>query len=180
MSNIYSAKEGYVYDDRWELQNVLNYKISNDGIYFDIKYLDKYVALEGENAKDAYSLLTYSTMKERDLTNSDLYKYANLLKKEKLWDDYNVIMNKFLQRFTHPLMCILFVILGCLLGFSKPREQRLIGFTIAIGFIFFYFITLPFMDYLAEKQVMSPYLTSTFYIIVFSIAIYFFYKIKEL
>lgn len=180
LSNIYSAKTGYAYDDRWELQNVSNYKISNDGIYFDIEHLDKYTALEGIDAKNAYTLMTYSTMKERDITNNDLKKYAQLLKKEKLWDEYNFILNKYLQRYTHPLVCILLAILGCLLGFSKPREQRLVGFTIAIGCIFLYYITLPFFDLLAEKQILTPYLTSTFPIIAFSIAIYGFYKIKEL
>lgn len=180
LSNIYLAKVGYAGDNKWELKNVSNYKISNDGIYFDIEHLDKYTALVGDDAKNAFTLMSYSTMKERDITNRDLRRYAKLLKKEKLWEDYNFILNKYLQRYTHPLICILLAILGCLLGFSKPREQRLIGFTIAIGFIFLYYITLPFFDLLAEKQILSPYITSTFPMIAFSIAIYGFYKSKEL
>ena len=43
----------------------------------------------------------------------------------------NPDLNKLIQRHSHAFMCFLFTILGCLLGFSKVREQRLIGFTTA-------------------------------------------------
>lgn len=180
LSNIYSAKKGYAYEDRWELTDISNYKISPDGIYFDINHIDKLDVLIGEDAKNAYKLMTYSTMKERDITNKDLKAYAKLLKKENTSEEYSYVWNKYLQRYTHPLVCILLAILGCLLGFSKPREQRLVGFTIAIGCIFLYYITLPFFDLLAEKEILSPYITSTFPLIAFSIAIWGFYKVKDL
>ena len=180
LSNIYSAKQGYAYPDRWELTNVSNYKISPDGIYFDIEHLDKLEVLKGEDAENAFTLMTYSSMKERDITNANLKRYANLLKVESASEEYSYILNKYLQRYTHPLVCILLAILGCLLGFSKPREQRLVGFTIAIGCIFLYYITLPFFDLLAEKEILSPYITSTFPILAFSVAIYCFYKSKDL
>ncbi len=180
LSNIYSAKTGYAYDDRWELYDVSNYRISNDGIYFDIRKLNQITVLEGEAAKNAFTLMTYSTMKERDINNKDLRNYVNLLKQENLSEEYHYSLNKYLQRFFHPMVCILLAILGCLLGFSKPREQRLVGFTIAIGCIFVYYITLPFFDLLAEKEILSPFITSTFPLIAFSLAIAGFYKSKDL
>ena len=173
----------HIYKDVHQLSNmtdVSNYRISPDGIYFDIDHLEKLEILKGEDAENAFTLMTYSTMKERDITNEKLKKYAELLKVESASEEYSYILNKYLQRYTHPLVCILLAILGCLLGFSKPREQRLIGFTIAIGCIFLYYITLPFFDLLAEKEILSPFITSTFPIIAFSIAIYFFYKSKDL
>ena len=136
--------------------------------------------LEGEAASNAYILMTYSTMKERDITNHNLKKYVKLLKKENLSEEYHYILNKYLQRFFHPFVCVLLAILGCLLGFSKPREQRLVGFTIAIGCIFIYYITLPFFDLLAEKEILSPFITATFPTIAFTIAICGFYKSKDL
>ncbi len=180
LTNIYSAKRGYAYDDRWELEDVSNYKISPDGIYIDIQHIDKLKVLEGQSAKDAFTLMTYSTMKEREINNKDLKNYVKLLKREGLSEEYHGTLNKYLQRFFHPLICILLAILGCLLGFSKPREQRLIGFTIAIGFIFVYYITLPFFDLLAEKEILSPFITSTLPTIAFTIAICGFYKSKDL
>ncbi|MBQ8460749.1 LptF/LptG family permease [bacterium] len=180
LANIYSAKSGYAYEDHWELNNVTSYNISNEGIYSIGNHLDKMDILNGIDAHNAYTLMSYSTMKERDITNHNLLQYAKLLKKEKLSDEYNYVLNKYLQRYTHPLVCILLAILGCLLGFSKPREQRLIGFTIAIGLIFVYYITLPFFDLLAEKEILSPYITSTFPIIAFTAAICGFYKSKDL
>ncbi len=180
LSNIYSAKTGYAYDDKWVLNDITNYKISNDGIYFDIQHIDKMNILNGESATNAYTLMNYSNVKERDINNKDLRKYVKLLKKENLSEEYHGTLNKYLQRFFHPLICILLAILGCLLGFSKPREQRLVGFTIAIGCIFCYYITLPFFDLLAEKEILSPYITSVFPIIAFTIAICVFYKLRDL
>jgi lipopolysaccharide export LptBFGC system permease protein LptF len=124
--------------------------------------------------------MSFSMMKVRDISNADLRIYMKLLKSEGLSEEYHGILNKYLQRFTHPLVCILLAILGCLLGFSKPREQRLIGFTIAIGFIFCYYVTLPFFDLLAEKEILSPYITSTLPLIAFTAAICAFYKSKDL
>ena len=180
LSNIYSAKKGTAYDYKWVLEDITNYRISNDGIYFDIRHIDKMNILNGDAATNAYTLMSYSNVKERDINNKDLAKYVKLLKQEKLSEEYNGTLNKYLQRFFHPLVCILLAILGCILGFSKPREQRLVGFTIAIGCIFIYYITLPFFDLLAEKEILSPYITATFPTIAFTAAICAFYKSKDL
>ncbi len=101
-------------------------------------------------------------------------------KTEGLDEQHRVMLKKFYQRFTHPFVCILLAIMGCLLGFSKPREQRLVGFTIAIGVIFLYYITLPFFDLLAEKGVLPPFLTATIPIFAFAAAIWAFYRSKDL
>ena len=90
------------------------------------------------------------------------------------------MLNKYYQRYLHPFVCVLLAIMGCLLGFSKPREQRLIGFTIAIGCIFLYYITLPFFDLLAEKGVLYPFITASFPPFAFLCAIIMFYKSKDL
>ena len=70
--------------------------------------------------------------------------------------------------------------MGTLLGFSKPREQRMIGFAIAIASIFVYYITLPFFDLLAEKGVLHPLITAAFPPIAFTACIIAFYKSKDL
>ena len=46
------------------------------------------------------TLMTYSTMKERDITNANLKKYVRLLKNEKLSEEYHGTLNKYLQRFS--------------------------------------------------------------------------------
>lgn len=180
LSHIYSAENGYAYDDRWELRNVTNYKISSEGIFESINTIDKMDILEGESAKNAFTLLTYSSVKVRDINNKNLRRYVKLLKKENLAEEYNSMLNKYLQRFTQPLVCLLMAVLGSLLGFSKPREQKFIGMVIAIGMIFLYYVTLPFFDLLAEKQILSPYITSTLPILAFMYAINVFYKLKDL
>ena len=121
-----------------------------------------------------------TTKKEREINNHDLHNYIKLLKKEGLDEEYRYMLNKYLQRFFHPFVCVLLAIMGALLGFSKPREQRLVGFTIAIGSIFLYYITLPFFDLLAEKGVLHPFITAVFPPFAFLCAIIVFYKSKDL
>jgi lipopolysaccharide export system permease protein len=180
LSDIYSAKSGHAYDDKWVLNDITNYRISSDGIYFDIRHIDEMNILNGDSANNAFTLMAYAGVKEREINNTNLRKYAKLLKQENLSEEYNGTLNKYLQRYFHPLICILLAILGCLLGFSKPREQRLVGFTIAIGCIFVYYITLPFFDLLAEKEVLSPYITATFPTVAFILTICGIYKSKDL
>ena len=107
----------------------------------------------------------------------ELYTKA---KKENLDEEYSFNLNKYYQRFLHPLVCILLAVLGSILGFSKPREQRLIGFIIAIGFIFGYYITLPFFDFMAEKGVLPPLITAALPPVAFLCSIIAFYKTKDL
>lgn len=180
LSNIYSARRGYYKDTYWRLTNIKQYDISNDGIFTAIEHVKSMDILKGESAKNAYTLMTYSTKREREITNSDLRKYIKLLKTEGLDEEYRYMLNKYLQRFFHPFVCILLAIMGTLLGFSKPREQRMIGFVIAIGSIFIYYITLPFFDLLAEKGVLPPIITAIFPLIAFIACITIFFKTKDL
>lgn len=180
LSNIFYAKTGHIEDDKWVLNDIVQYKISADGIFTDIGKFKEMSVLDPESAKNAYILMSYSTKKEREINNHDLNNYIKLLKKEGMDEEYRYMLNKYLQRFFHPFVCILLAIMGCLLGFSKPREQRLIGFTIAIGCIFVYYITLPFFDLLAEKGVLPPLVTALFPPVAFLAAIVAFYKSKDL
>jgi lipopolysaccharide export LptBFGC system permease protein LptF len=109
-----------------------------------------------------------------------MFNYIKLLKIEQMDDEFRFMLNKYLQRYTHSFICILFAILGCLLGFSEPRYQRLIGFTIAVAIIFLYFITMPFFDMLAEKGIASPIFTAFIQPIAIFIFIILLKKKKDL
>ena len=164
----------------WRLYNVTSYNINEDGIFKEVKKIPQAQILKGESAENAYTIMLNSTKRDRDINNSDLRKYVALLKKENLDEDYRLMLNKYLQRFFHPFVCVLLAVMGCLLGFSKPREQKLIGFTIAIGCIFVYYITLPFFDLLAEKGILHPFITASFPPLAFLGAIIAFYKSKDI
>lgn len=180
LSHIFVAKTASHYDDKWTLHDVTEYKISNDGIFEEITAIKNMDILQGKDALNAYKLMTYSLKRDREIDNADLWKYVQLLKQENLEEEYRFMLNKYLQRFFHPFVCVLLAIMGCLLGFSKPREQRLVGFTIAIASIFVYYITLPFFDLLAEKGILHPFITAIFPPLAFSLAIWAFYKSKDL
>ncbi len=180
ISQIFVAKKGKFFHDRWELYDIKHYQISSEGIFDNINHINEMNVLNGHLADDIYTIMNYSTKKERELTNANLFRYVKLLKMVRNEETYNLMLNKFFQRFFHPFICVLLAIMGCLLGFSKPREQRLIGFTIAIGSIFIYYITLPFFDLLAEKSVLPPFITAIFPPLAFFACIVAFYKSKDL
>ena len=176
------GRKGFTKDGTpcWILSDVTSYDISPEGIFQTVNNYDSLNILEGEDSENAYTIMINSTKRDRDINNRDLKNYVTLLKKENLDEDYRLMLNKYLQRFFHPFVCVLLAIMGCLLGFSKPREQRLIGFTIAIGCIFVYYITLPFFDLLAEKGVLHPLITAAFPPLAFLCAIITFYKSRDL
>lgn len=149
------------YDHKsWTINNAKKYLISEEGIFNQIGDVKDFPVLEGESAQNAYKLMKYSIYRDREMTNAQISEYIKLLKQERMDDEYRFMLNKYIQRFVHSAMCIVFAVLGCLLGFSRPREQKFIGMLIAVGVIFAYYITIPFFDLLAEKAILSPYITS--------------------
>lgn len=168
-------------NNAWVLEDALIYTIDSDGIYTNIERKEKYPILEEQNqAKEVFDLMLNTTRKERVFTNGQISKYSKLLKKAHFSDEYKYFRAKLYQRYLHPLTCILFAIIGCLLGFAPVRSQKLIGYTIAVGMIFGYYITLPFFDLLAQKAVLPPFVAAAFPIILFIISIFIIKKVKDL
>ena len=166
--------------DGWELKFVKKYNISKEGVFKDIEDIETVKIFDAQTSEKVFKLMVNSLKRDREFTNSELKDYIKLLKSENLNEEYNFMQNKYLQRFFHSLICILFAILGCLLGFSKPREQRLIGFTIAIAIIFAYYITLPFFDLLAEKSILHPIISASIQPVLIAIFVYILKKHKDL
>lgn len=178
--NIFFSDWAHIKEDRWTLHNVKKFKIHSSGIYDKEEKLGNIDIFEGEDAKKVYSLMLNSTKRDRTFTNKELVEYKNLLKEQEFTDEHRFMLSKYYQRFLHPLTCILFAIIGCMLGFSPPRSQRLVGFTVAVGMIFAYYITLPFFDLLAQKGVLPPFIAAAFPIAMFIFAIIFIKKYKDL
>jgi len=168
-------------NNSWVLYNATIHEINKDGIFENIYHQEKYPILQEKNqAQEVFDLMLNTTRKERVFTNHQISKYSKLLKKANFSDEYRYFKAKLYQRYLHPLTCILFAIIGCLLGFAPPRSQRLVGFTIAVGMIFGYYITLPFFDLLAQKGVLTPFLAASFPMILFAISIFIIKKVKDL
>lgn len=169
------------YDHKsWTINNAKKYLISESGIFIQIDETRNLPILEGNSAQNAYKLMQYSIYRDRELTNPQISEYIKLLKQERMDDEYRFMLNKYIQRFTHSFMCVVFAILGSILGFSKPREQKFIGMLIAVCVIFSYYITIPFFDLLAEKAILSPFITSLIAPISAIILIFVLKKSKDL
>lgn len=145
----------------WTINEAKKYIISQEGIFNSIAAVKDEIILKGAAADNAYKIMRYSIYRDRELTNAQIKEYITLLNNEQMEDEYRFMLNNYIQRFTHSFMCILFAFLGCVLGFSKPREQKAAGMLIAAGVIFGYYITIPFFDMLAEKAVLPPYISAS-------------------
>lgn len=146
--------------NNWILMDGTEYEIAPDGVYKNIRKFDSMKALSTESSKKAYDLLVYSTKKSQEMNLSTLKEYFELLKSVNLDTESNYTLNKIYQRFAQPLSCILFALCGTILGFSRPREKKFLGFTIGIALIFMYFITIPFIEMLSHLGVIHPILAA--------------------
>lgn len=179
--SIVLAERAQKQDDCWMLYDALIYEIDDDGIYKKISHQKNYPILQEKGqSQEVFDLMLNNTRKERVFTNHQISKYTKLLKRANFSDEYRYFRAKLYQRYLHPLTCILFAIIGCMLGFAPPRSQRLVGFTIAVGMIFGYYITLPFFDLLAQKAILPPFIAASFPIILFIISIFIIKKVKDL
>ena len=179
--NIIFSKYATVHDNKWILHETKKYGINSDGIYNEITHPGEIeIFKEGDDARTVYQLMVDSTKRDRTFTNLELKNYMKILKEQEFSDEFRFMLSKYYQRFLHPLTCILFAIIGCLLGFSPPRSQRLVGFTIAVGIVFAYYITLPFFDLLAQKGVLPPFISSFIPILMFIASIVIIKKCKDL
>lgn len=180
LNSILQADYAVYTKDSWVVHNVKKYELTKDGVFKSISNIDKVQILEGEKANIAFKIMNYSTKRDRELNNAEITEYISMLKSENLKDEYRFMLNKYLQRYFHSAICILFAIIGSILGFSRPREQKLVNFVIGIGIVFGYYITLPFFDMCAEKGLLSPYITASIQPIAILVAIFIFKKIKDL
>lgn len=180
LSDIIVSKQVEVSDFQWDLYQNKKYIIKRDGVYKEIQTPEHISILHGEKAHITKQLMDFNLKRDREFTNKQLKYFLKILKTEEINDLYSLNFNFYLQRFFHSAICIVFAILGCLLGYSNPREQKLIGFTIAITIIFLYYMTLPFFNLMAEKSILNPWITATIQPIALIIFIYLYKKQKGL
>ncbi len=182
LDNIYMAD--YVkFDEKthdWTINKAATYKVAPNGVYIQVAQKQNIKILGGERGANAYELMKFSLKRDRDMTNRELKRYIHLLKTEGMDDEYRFMFNKYLERFSQSFITILFVIFGALLGFSKPRDQRLVGFTLAVLTVFLYYITMPFLDLLAEKGIFHPIITAFIAPVILLFAIKAIKKHKDL
>jgi lipopolysaccharide export LptBFGC system permease protein LptF len=161
LRNIYIAPLAIYKNNTIYLLDGTNYNINNENIFKEISHFDNMEVLHNEKAKALVELMKYSVQRDRNLTNAEMSHYLKLLKQEGMDEEYRSNLNKYYQRFFDSISCIFLAILGCILGYTKPREQRLLGFTAAVGVIFAYYIIIPLIDLLAQKGILWPIITAS-------------------
>lgn len=180
LRNIYTAPSALYENNSIYLIDGINYKLNDKNIFETISHFDSIKILENEKANSLIELMQFSTVRARNLTNGELSHYLALLKKEGMIEEYNYNLNKYYQRFFDSLSCIFLAILGCILGYARPREQRLYGFTSAVGVIFAYYILIPLLDLLAQKGVLFPIIAASVPFFIVIGAIFLSLKLKNI
>lgn len=180
LKNIYTAPKALYKNKAIYLLAGINYKLTDKNIFESISHFNSVKILENEKADALIELMQFSTQRSRNLTNGELRHYLKLLKQEGMIEEYNYNLNKYYQRFFDSISCIFLAILGCILGYSRPREQRLYGFTSAVGVIFAYYILIPLLDLLAQKGVILPIITASIPFLIVLGAIFLSLKLKNI
>ncbi|MFA6989257.1 MAG: LptF/LptG family permease [Candidatus Gastranaerophilaceae bacterium] len=180
LKSIINTKRIYYTDNNWVIRQGLDYNVSNTGVYDDVKKINNTVILSGNNAITAYKLMQYATKADKELKIKELNNYLSLLKKENLNEEHGYILNKLYQRYAQAFSCIIFAVTGVILGWSKPRQNRFLGFTIGAAIIFAYYLVVPFLDLLAEKAVLCPMITAWLPNIFIVTGMYFYMKHQDL
>jgi len=180
MKNIIFAKTGAFDNDKLVIKDVTIYELLNTGIYKNITHQDEMTILSGKTAINANKLMQSYNIEPDNLTRKELKKHLKLLKEEQIKDEYNVHLNNLYQRIAQTLSCIIFAISGLILGWSRPRENRFLGFTIGALIIFSYYLTVPFINMLAEKSILPPIITAFLPITIISVGMFFYAKSKDL
>ena len=180
MKKIIFAKTGEFSQDKFIINDATIYELLDTGIYKEITKQEQMTILEGKKAVNANKLLKSYNIDPDDLTHKELREHLNLLADEKITDEYNIHLNNLYQRFAQTLSCIIFAISGLILGWSRPRENRFIGFTIGALIIFSYYLTVPFINMLAEKCILPPIITAFMPLVIISVGMFFYAKSKDL
>lgn len=180
LQNIYLSPYAVNKENSILLVDGLNYKLNNNNIFNEISHFNSVNILQDPKAKAFLELMDFSVKRDRNLTNAELTHYLKLLKQEGMQEEYRTNLNKYYQRFYDSISCIFLAVLGCILGYSRPREHRLLGYTAAVGVIFLYYIIIPLLDLLAQKGVLFPIIAAGVPCFIVIAAIFVSLKLKNL
>lgn len=158
--NIITSNNGVLQNNNLFIKEGLEYKIAANGVYNGVEPIKDQYTLSPEIGNKVQKLLTYSSRKNKEMKVPELRNYISLLNSLDMKDEARYVINKLHQRFAQPFSCVLLALCGVILGFSKPREQKFLGYTIGVGLIFLYYIIVPFLNMLAQTGIVNPVITA--------------------
>jgi lipopolysaccharide export system permease protein len=180
LKNIINTEKIHYTNNNWVIKKGMVYTVSNTGVYDNVKKITNEIVLSDDSALTAYKLMRYATKEDKELKINELKNYLSLLKKENLSEEHGLMLNKLYQRYAQAFSCIVFAVAGVILGWSKPRQNRFLGFTIGAAIIFVYYLVIPFLDLLAEKAVLYPLITAWLPNVFIATGMYFYLKHQDL
>lgn len=164
----------------WKVLSGTVYDINSDGVYKNISPFKSMQVKPVNSSSKVYTLLVNSIKKAKSLSISELNKYVYLLKTADMPEEFRYMLTKCHQRYAHSFACFFLIICGAVLGFSKPRDRRFLGFTAGVALIFVYYMILPFLDMLAQMGILLPVVSAWTPNVIILIATICFARFKQI
>lgn len=92
---------------------------------------------------------------EREMTVGELRAEAGRRGKKDL--EYRSLLVEIHKKFSLPVACLVFAVMGIPLGLIARRSDKLVGFGVSMGVIFFYYIFITAGETLGDKGAIPPF-----------------------
>ena len=181
-TRIILSKQGFIFTDptalriQLQLRNGSIHELVKQGKDYQIMRFDRYdLAL---NIPETDQMKKNQTLNPREMSVSELRKRISDNEKAKRPDALKKI--ELSKRFSIPLTCILFGIIGVPLGITSRRSGKSGGFVFAILIILMYYVSLVLVQNFGQAGMINPYFSVWIpNIVLLSIAIYVCYKTQK-
>ncbi|NIQ02110.1 MAG: LptF/LptG family permease, partial [Nitrospinaceae bacterium] len=181
-TKIILSETGYLFSDpvnykiQLQLRNGSIHDRSQEGKGYQILKFDRYdLTLDIPGADD---MTKKQILKPREMSVAELLNRIKELDKIN-WPD-QVAKVELSKRFSIPLTCLLFGVIGVPLGITSQRSGKSGGFIWAISIILMYYVGLVLLQNLGRAGRINPYFSVWIpNIILFVFAVYIVYKVQR-
>ena len=141
IQRIVSAYRGdwYAPKQRWHLEKGWVYQLGADGIFIDVKPFDR---LAVRTSPVIAKLFAMPHGKPNEMMLGTLHQYVQLLKDSEQMEDARFYDIRLVERYTVPLVALIFTLVGAALGVERVRTRRHFGLIYAALIILLYNVVL--------------------------------------
>lgn len=124
---------------RWHLENGWVYQLGADGIFVDVKPFDR---LAVKTSPVIAQLFAMPHGKPNEMMLGTLHHYVQLLKDSEQMEDARFYDIRLMERYTVPLVTLIFTVVGAALGVERARSRKHFGLIYAALIILLYNVVL--------------------------------------
>ncbi|MCD7780847.1 MAG: LptF/LptG family permease [Candidatus Gastranaerophilales bacterium] len=172
---ILQAKTGTSVLEGWQFDNASVYTISKEGKTLNTSWIEKTIVDFGTDIQKQLDKKNDGS----DLNFMQLLPYLGEKKSDLPPDVRPKYQICFWEKFSFPLITIVFVLIGIPLALTPPRVRHNRGFLFSIAIIFCYYIIRAFSVSLGYNGTISPFLAANIPVIIIGVTGFIMYKKKS-